>query len=33
MVKPYYRLGEADMGFYNAASNLRILPIDWRAAT
>ena len=33
MVKPYYRLAEADMGFYNAASNLRILPIDWRAAT
>ena len=32
MVTPYYRLGESDMGFYNVASNLRVLPIDWQSA-
>ena len=32
MVTPYYRLGESDMGFYNVASNLRVLPIDWQPA-
>ena len=31
-VTPYYRLGESDMGFYNVASNLRVLPIDWQPA-
>ena len=31
-VTPYYRLGESDMGFYNASSNLRVLPIDWQPA-